>query len=138
MEIIKNLYNKNKEIILYLIFGGLTTCINIVTYTIFAKIFNVNLIVSNIIAWIVSIVFAYVVNKLFVFNSKEKTLRKILKELSSFIFARVLSLVLFDIAAFALMINIFGINDLITKLITQVLIIVFNYILSKFIIFKKK
>lgn len=135
---IKKLYNKNKEIILYLIFGGLTTCINIVTYTIFAKIFNVNLIVSNIIAWIVSIVFAYVVNKLFVFNSKEKTLRKILKELSSFIFARVLSLVLFDIAAFALMINIFGINDLITKLITQVLIIVFNYILSKFIIFKKK
>ena len=67
---IKELYKKYKEIVNYLIFGVLTTLVNIITYAIFAKLFHVDEVVSNIVAQIISILFAYVTNKIYVFESK--------------------------------------------------------------------
>lgn len=137
MEKIKELYTKYKEIINYLIFGALTTVVNIVTYAIFARLFHVDEVVSNIIAQIISILFAYVTNKIYVFESKSTKLKDILREMISFFGCRIFTAVL-DTLLFSFMIKILFMNDLIAKCITQVVVIVLNYVFSKLIIFRKK
>ena len=137
MEKIKELYTKYKEIINYLIFGVLTTVVNIVTYAIFARLFHVDEVVSNIIAQIISILFAYVTNKIYVFESKSTKLKDVLREMVSFFGCRIFTAVL-DTLLFSFMIKILFMNDLIAKCITQVVVIVLNYVFSKLIIFRKK
>lgn len=137
MEKIKELYLKYKEIINYLIFGVLTTVVNIVTYAIFARLFHIDEVISNIIAQILSILFAYVTNKIYVFESKTTNIKEILQELISFFGCRIFTAVL-DTAVFTLMVKKIGINDLIAKCITQVIVIVLNYVFSKILIFRKK
>lgn len=128
-------YNKYKEVLLYLLFGGLTTIVNILTFYIFRKL-NVELYISNIIAWIISVLFAFITNKLFVFESKNKTKKENIKEITSFFGFRLLSLV-FDMGAMFLLINILKINDLLSKIFANILVVILNYIFSKLFIFKK-
>ena len=85
-----------------------------------------------------SVLFAYFTNKIFVFESKKKCLSETIKEFVSFVLARVFTGALCDVALFALMIKVLKINDVISKITTQVLVVVLNYILSKLVIFKKK
>ncbi len=138
MEKIKNIYFKYKEIIHYLFFGGCTTIVNFIFYYIPSNLLGINAIISNIIAWLVSVLFAYTTNKLFVFESKTKTLKEIMKEMCSFILARVFTGALCDVGTFALMINVLHINDIISKITTQIMVVILNYLFSKLIIFRKK
>ena len=90
---IKNLFNKYKEIISYLFFGVMTTLVNFVSFWAFNKILGESLyLISNVIAWVISVVFAYVTNKLWVFESKSWKFRVLLKEVPEFFAARVFSL----------------------------------------------
>lgn len=134
-DIIK-LFNKYKEVILYCVFGGLTTLINIITYFVFSRFLGINYLISNVIAWIVSVLFAYITNKLFVFESKNIELKYVIKELTAFVSCRLLSGVL-DIIIMYVFVNILGFNDFIIKIIANVLVIILNYIFSKLMIFKK-
>ena len=84
MEKIKELIKKNKEIISYLIFGVATTVVSIISYFIFAKIFNINPIISNVLSWLISVLFAYVTNRKYVFESKKTDKKEIIKEIISF------------------------------------------------------
>lgn len=129
-------YNKYKEVLLYLLFGGLTTIVNILTFYIFRKL-NVELYISNIIAWIISVLFAFITNKLYVFESKNKSKKENIKEITSFFGFRLLSLV-FDMGSMFLLINILKINDLLSKIFANILVIILNYIFSKLFIFKNK
>ena len=138
MDKIKELYNKYKEVINYLFFGGCTFFVNLITYSIFAKIFGINEIISNIIAWVVAVLFAYITNKIFVFESKTKGAKSFFKEMASFILARVFSGITCDVGTFALMINVFHINDIFSKIVTQIMVIIVNYVLSKLVVFRKK
>lgn len=138
IERIKELYIKYKEIINYLFFGGCTTVVNFVSYYIPSNLLGIDEIVSNIIAWIVSVLFAYITNKIFVFESKDKDLKKNIKELISFVAARLLTGALCDIGLFALMVKILKLNDIISKVTTQVIVVVVNYVISKLVIFKKE
>lgn len=138
IERIKELYIKYKEIINYLFFGGCTTVVNFVSYYIPSNLLGIDEIVSNMIAWIVSVLFAYITNKIFVFESKDKDLKKNIKELISFVAARLLTGALCDIGLFALMVKILKLNDIISKVITQVIVVVVNYVISKLVIFKKE
>ena len=138
LETIKELYKKYKEIINYLIFGGLSTVVNIVSYFIFARMIGVEEVISSALSWFCAVLFAYITNKLFVFESKTETRKQFFKEMVSFFSCRILSGALCDVGIFALMINVFKINDVIAKIVTQVLVIVLNYVFSKLIIFKKK
>lgn len=132
-----NLYKKNKEVINYLIFGGLTTVVNFVVYFIAHNILSIDEIISNIIAWFLAVLFAYVTNKIFVFESKKNSFNAILYEISSFFACRVFSGIV-ETGLFALMIKKLMINDYISKIVTQIIVIILNYIFSKLIIFKKK
>lgn len=138
MEKIKEQYFKYKEIINYLVFGGLATVVNFVTYFIVARLMGIDKVLSSGISWFFSVLFAYITNKLFVFESKTDGIKAILIEMGSFFLARIVSGILCDVGTFALMVNVFNINDLFAKVVTQIMVVIVNYVFSKLIIFRKK
>ena len=138
MDKIKDLYLKYKEIINYLIFGVLTTVISLVTYYICVYTFldpeeAVQLQIANVIAWIFGVAFAYVTNRKFVFESNEKNK---LKEASKFVTSRIATL-LMDMAIMFIGVTLLKLNDKIIKLVSQVVVIVANYVFSKIVVFNK-
>ena len=137
MKKIMELYKKYKEIINYLIFGGLATVVNFVSYLIVARLIGVDEVISSGISWFCSVLFAYITNKLFVFESKLDNKKAVIKEMCSFFLARIVSRILCDVGTFALMVKVFNINDIFSKIVTQVMVVIVNYIFSKLIIFKK-
>ena len=139
MEKIKEMYLKYKEIINYLIFGVLTTVVSLGVYYICVYTFLnpenvVQLQIANIISWVAGVAFAYVTNRKFVFESKEKNK---IKEASKFVTSRITTL-LMDMAIMFIGVTLCKFNDKIIKLISQVVVIVMNYLLSKIIVFKKR
>ena len=138
MEKIKEQYFKYKEIINYLVFGGLATVVNFVTYFIVARLIGIDKVLSSGISWFFSVLFAYITNKLFVFESKTDGIKAILIEMGSFFLARIVSGILCDVGTFALMVRVFNINDLFAKIVTQIMVVIVNYVFSKLIIFRKK
>lgn len=157
---------KFKEIVLYLVFGVLTTVVNLVFFHLFNKITDV--LVSNIIAWIAAVIFAYVTNKLFVFESKSWAPKVIGREIPSFAAARLITLGIeelglivmikwlaldaplgdFAVKCFELVgrigihfpekiISVFD-GNMMVKIILAVIVVILNYVFSKLIIFRKK
>lgn len=137
-NLLVELYYKYKEIFDYLFFGGLVTIVNFISYYIPANIIGVDKIVSNLIAFIISVIFAYVVNKEYVFETKWEGIQNVFKEFSSFVISRIGTGLLCDILIFAFMINILNINDVISKIFTQILVVILNYIIGKWFVFKQK
>ena len=147
----KNIFLKHKQLILYIIFGGLTTVINIVGYYLLSPLFAENLkVLATIIATVISIIFAYITSKIFVFESKDNSNKAFWVEMGSFFAARGLSLALDALVIWIMVDNlkyvgylfsIFTIEvtqDLVIKIVLNVFIVFINYILSKFFIFKNK
>ena len=138
MEKLISLYKRYKEIVNYLIVGGLTTVVSLGVYygcvlTILDPEVAVQLQAANIISWIAAVTFAYFTNRKFVFESKNENK---LKEATAFYGSRVTTL-LMDMGCMFLMVTLLGWNDKIAKLIVQVIVTVANYVLSKFIVFRK-
>jgi putative flippase GtrA len=130
-----NLYKKYEEIINYLIFGFLGVVVSVGTYTIARIWFDI--VVSNVISWILAVIFMYVTNKLFVFKSRGLKRLALLKEFAEFVGARIVTL-LIETGILLLCSEVIRMNDIVAKVIAQIVIIILNYILSKFWIFKKK
>ena len=128
-------YNKYKEGLLYLFFGGCTTLINIVTFFI-CRQFSLGINLSNVIAWVIAVIFAFVTNKLFVFDSKDMSSKRVIRETVSFFIARIISLGV-DTGILHLMIKSLKISELISKIVSNIVVIIVNYIFSKLFIFKK-
>ncbi len=128
------IYHKNEELWNYLIVGALTTVVSIGSYSIFSKLLKINYLISNVLSWIVSVIFAYFTNRWFVFHSKEK---KKFKEFIAFVSSRVLTLLL-DSGLMIVGVDYLKIDDLLTKILVQIIIVISNYILSKLIVFKKE
>ena len=132
---IKKIFLKYKDIIMYLIFGVLTTLINIISYFITYELLNIPNVPSTIIAWILSVIFAFITNKLFVFESKQWN-KKTIKELTSFTSCRI-GTGLLELVIMYIFVDLLNFNGTIIKIITNVIVIILNYIFSKLIIFKK-
>lgn len=133
MELIKNLYTKYREIINYLIFGVLTTVVNITTFYLLTKM-SVEWELSNMIAWITSVMFAYVTNKLYVFQSKKQ---RIISEMITFVSFRIVSLGI-DMLWMYAFITLWNINELFSKIVVNIIVVIVNYVFSKVFIFKKE
>ncbi len=127
---------KYRETILYLVFGVLSTIVNIVTYLFATRTLNLGFLLSNWIAWITAVIFAYITNKFFVFESTKRDIRFIVKEFGAFISCRIVSGVIEMIIMFV-MINLLLIDDFIVKLVTNVVVMILNFLFSKLFIFKK-
>lgn len=126
-------YNKFREGLLYLFFGGCTTLVNIISFFILRKL-KISIYISNIIAWFISVVFAFITNKLFVFESRGKSLKETFKEGVSFFLFRVVSL-LFDMGIMYILIDLLSSNEMISKIISNIFVIIINYVFSKLFIF---
>lgn len=136
---IKKIYIKHKEIINYLIFGVLTTIVSLSTYYLLVlTILNPNnsleLQIANIISWIAAVTFAYITNRKYVFNSKNKN---IIKEIIKFYSSRLTTLFL-DMIIMFIFVTLLSFNDKIIKIFVQIIVTISNYILSKLLVFKKR
>lgn len=127
---------KYKEIILYLIFGVLTTAINIIVFDIFNNVFDIDYKISNFIAWLLSVMFAFFTNKTYVFESKGRG-KKLISEAISFTTARLFSLAV-DMILMIVFIDFVKLNKMISKVIVNVVVVILNYVLSKLFIFRKE
>lgn len=139
MNNLKTLYAKYKEVINYLIVGGLTTLVALAVYYISVLTFldpnnAIQLQIANMLSWTVGVIFAYFTNRKYVFESKEKNK---LKEATKFVGSRIITLFM-DMFIMWLGVTILHGNDKIFKLVSQVAITVSNYVLSKLFVFKKK
>ena len=121
---------------MYGIFGVLTTIINLLIFYILDRL-GVNVYLNNSIAWIISVLFAFITNKLYVFNSKDTSYEIIIKEGFAFFLARIFSYFV-DMFTIFMIFQVMGINKIIAKIISNIIVIIINYLLSKIIIFKKK
>ncbi len=133
----ENNNNIYKEGFLYVFFGGLTTLVSIASYVIFLKLLNDNALLANVISWIFAVSFAYVTNRIWVFQSRNHGFREILKEIVTFFLGRVATLLLEELILFV-GINMLGIDKIVIKLIAQVIVLIGNYVISKFMVFGKK
>lgn len=134
-EKLKTLYEKYRETVIYLVFGVLTTVVNYAVYIPLYNFVHLPASVCNGVAWVAAVVFAYVTNKLFVFESKSWN-SGVLGELLRFVGSRVTSGVI-ETVSLLVTVDILGWNGNIMKLFLAVIVIVLNYILSKFFVFKK-
>ena len=122
----------DRELVLYVVFGAFTFFVNIAVYFLFEDVLGVNYLISNIVAWFFSVLFAYITNRIWVFESKSPD---ILKEMALFFGGRIFSGVV-DTALMYLFIDVMMIGDAISKIVVQIIVIVLNYIFSKLIVFK--
>ena len=134
-EKLRKLYEKYRETVIYLVFGVLTTVVNYAVYIPLYNFVHLPASVCNGVAWVAAVTFAYVTNKLFVFESKSWN-SGVLGELLRFVGSRVISGVI-ETVSLLVTVDILGWNGNIMKLFLAVIVIVLNYILSKFFVFKK-
>jgi len=120
----------------YLIFGFLTTVVSIAVFGIANSLLNIDYRWATIISWVVSVCFAFVTNKLFVFQSKSFASKILIKELLSFVAARLLSL-LFDFSWMVFAVEILQMNEFLAKVLSNIVVIFLNYFFSKMFVFKK-
>lgn len=125
-----------KQVILYLVFGVLTTVVDTLVFYIFNYKFNAHYIVSTCFAWIFAVLFAYVTNKMFVFCVSDKN-QSIIKEMFYFFSLRFASLIL-SIGFMVIMVNMLHIHELFSKVLVNFFVVLANYFFSKFFIFKSK
>ena len=133
---IKELYLKYREIISYLFWGVMSTVVNYAAYFLCTLVFHLNYLVSNGVAWVAAVLFAFVTNKLFVFESKSWEPKLAFKEFWQFVSARILSGLL-ETGMLYLFVDMLGFPDGPIKIIASILVVIINYIFSKLIIFKK-
>jgi len=132
---------RQHEVVLYLIFGGLTTLVNFALYAFFVQLVGVSVSVSNLIAWVIAVAFAFVTNKLWVFRSKSWEAKKVSREAGAFIGARIVT-GLIDIIGVPLLFYIglsyplFGIEGFAAKTIVGIVVIILNYVFSRVFVFR--
>lgn len=134
---IADFYKEHQEGMRYLVFGALTTIVNIAIFILFSKMFNLSTTISNIIAWILAVIFAYITNKIWVFKAKKNSFKELFFEIVYFFLARVFTLVL-ETIILVIFIDKFHFNSFIMKIISNIIVIIVNFILSKILIFKRK
>ena len=141
LKALANWYRKHQEGMRYLVFGILSTIVNIVVYTIFSVVFlkdmaneTLKVNISEIAAFIAAVAFAYITNKFYVFNSKTNGFKELAKEIASFIGCRIatelISILKMNAAVW------FNINDIIMKIVSNIVVIILNFVFSKILIFK--
>ena len=135
MEMIKSLWTKYKSLIMYVVFGGLTTVVNMGAYYLSYNIAHIPNVPSTVIAWVLAVLFAFITNKLWVFDSKSFDKKTLLHEVPRFFGCRLATGVL-DVVIMYLAVDVMHWNATLWKLISNVIVIILNYIASRLVIFK--
>ncbi|MBB5262944.1 putative flippase GtrA [Catenibacillus scindens] len=137
MKTIVELYKKYRELVWYVICGGMTTLVNIVSYGVCADILGIHYLVSNFIAWVLSVLFAYVSNRTLVFKSKKRGASAIFREFTLFVSGRLMSMA-GDMIIMFLCVSVAMLPGIVAKILSNIFVMIFNYVFSKLIIFRKR
>jgi len=129
-------FKKRKEIILYLFFGVCTTLVNIISYFVLRNSTDAGITAATVISWIVSVLFAYITNKIYVFESKKTDIRELMTEFIAFVSGRLFT-GLMDLVIMLIFVDVLKFNEPLMKIISNIAVVILNYILSKIWIFKK-
>ena len=132
---IKAIYKKYKELISYGFWGVMTTLVNYVVFFVCLRLLNINYLISNVVSWVFAVMFAYITNKVFVFNSKNWSPGKLKNEAILFFIGRLLSLVVETVMLYVLVDGL-SFSSEVMKVVTNLVVIAINYFISKFMIFK--
>ena len=130
-------FNLSKEIVLYIIFGILAFLVSISTFSLFIDILHLNEHVSNVLSWIITVSFAYITNKKWVFESSVQGYSEVVKEVVSFFGGRIITLIIEEIILF-IFITVMHLDSHYVKIAAQIVVIIMNYIISKLWVFKKQ
>lgn len=133
-ELIKRLWKQYKSIFWYLVFGVLTTLVNIVAYIICMQVFSIGNIASNIVAWVLAVLFAYLTNRKWVFVSAHHTKKEISLEIINFFLARG-GTGLLDLLIMWTTVDLLHFPSVIMKVIANIIVIILNYLASKLWVF---
>ena len=133
----KELWEKYKSLVLYAVFGGLTTLVNMGAYWLCFNAIGIPNVPATIIAWLLAVCFAFITNKLWVFDSKSFDKKTLWHEIPTFFGARIATGLL-DVLIMYVAVDVLKWDSMVWKLISNVIVIVLNYIASKLVIFKKK
>ena len=137
MAKLKELLARYRSLILYAVFGALTTLANMAAYWLCFDVSGIPNVPSTIIAWVLAVSFAFITNKLWVFGSRSFDAKTLRHEIPSFFGARLLTGLL-DVLIMYVTVDVLGWNAMVWKLVSNVIVIVLNYIASKLLIFRKK
>lgn len=137
MNCIKKMIMEHVDVFMYLFFGVCTTAVNVIAYGITSHVLHQSVMLSTVEAWVLAVLFAYVTNRKWVFHSKVNGSVEIIREVTSF-FACRLATGGVDIVCMYVFVELLHLNDIIIKFAANVLVIILNYIASKWIIFKKR
>ena len=129
-------YEKHKEVLLYILFGGLTTVVSIGSFVLLDTVWGINELVANVISWVLAVSFAYVTNRVWVFQSRAMG-KAIIGEAMAFCAGRLATLGIEE-GALLVFVTWLSFNSTVVKVAAQVAVLVGNYLLSKFLIFKQK
>ena len=130
------LFKKYQEIVMYILIGVCTTAVSLVSYFILANLYEVHYQEAKVASWVFSVMFAYFTNKLFVFKSEYAGIKETMIEIGKFVLCRVSSLMI-EIASMIFFVQVCGLDDNSVKLMDQVIVLIINYIFSKFLVFQK-
>ncbi|MBF7059039.1 GtrA family protein [Weissella confusa] len=134
IECVMNLYAKHRMMVLYILFGGFTTVVSLLSYSVLVLL-SVNYQVANLVSWILSVTFAFVTNKLWVFDAKDFSVKTWLVEGSKFYLGR-LSTFALEAGLLFIGVTLLQGNAIMWKLIIQIIILLTNYFISKLLVFK--
>lgn len=130
------LLKKYKALLLYGIFGVMTTIVNVVSYYVCCSLLKLPNLAGTAIAWLLAVLFAFVTNKVFVFDSPSWEPKLALKEAVSFFGCRIGTGAV-EMVLMGVFVDILGVNGMVMKIITNVVVIILNYVLSKVLIFRR-
>lgn len=137
LRILKPWYSKHKEVLLYLFFGGLAVFLNLGLFILFTKNFGWGDLFANVVDWVICVLFQFITNKTWVFAAETDSTKGLLAQLTGFFGGRLLTLLLEELIL-GIFIVILHWNRIAVKLAAQIFVIVANYVISKFFVFKKK
>ena len=143
-------YKAHKEVLMYLFFGGLTTLVSIITFKVAADMcgemltvsifgfgFRLDVLIANVVSWICAVTFAYVTNRVWVFEDRAYGAKGIAKECAAFFAGRLFTL-LVETLLIELAVSVLSMNEVVAKIIMSVVTVILNYIISKLFVFRKK
>ncbi len=136
MSFFSPIYKKHKETIMYLIFGFLTFLVGIVTFAIFESVCGYNELISNVLSWIIAVLFAFVTNRKWVFESRTDSKQESYRQIIHFFEGRLITLAIEELIIFIFVTKL-SFNSIVIKVIAQIIIIILNYIISKMWVFKE-
>lgn len=137
LNIFEGFYKRNKSVLLYLFFGALTTLVSILSFILAGTILRFNVHIANTISWVLAVTFAFFTNRKWVFDGKTSTRKEFFKQARDFFAGRIFTYFVEEVILIVF-VNLLALNQDIVKIVAQFVILILNYIISKFFVFKKK